>query len=938
MASKYSIQAVFGLIDKITAPLDKVAGKGNAVGKALKNDFIQTDKAMQQLGKTAGKVAGDIAKAAAKAGAAVAAASAAAAVAFVTKGLKDAIDYEKGMAKVGARANLTSEQIKAMSRDLLDLSNSTGTGVQALQEAQLQIMESGISAADSVGVLEVAVKAAGGGFTSTANVISGLSSVLKSYGLEASAASQISDQMMAAARAGGVSFEDMATRLEKVLPVAAKFGVSSDKLFAAVASMTAQGVPIADATKKIKAALEKDGGKGIFNVVNAEGFNSALKQIQNSAGATNDAFGRIEKTTGERWGTLINKVKNTGIKAGESLLPVFNKVIDKLSVFADKFAAMDFEPMAKKIEAVVDRIFNSLDFDKLANGISSLFDTLSTLFTIVVNIGGAVWKMRAIILGVAAAWGTYKLLMMAATIIGPIMGMVKAVQALMAAQKGMNVVQAIANVLMTANPIGIIITAIGILIGLIVALAMNWDKVCAAMSKAWDWIKKVAGIIWDGLVNAFWALMDIINKNQEKVLAFITVFTGPFGFILSIINELRNNWDMVVETFKTDGIIKGLLKLGGVILSAMIAPIQGFLELLSKIPGVGKLLGPAVNKLDTLRANLKGTDGNVEKPLLTRPPAKEKAVDPAKAAKTATPAETKNVTPSATVSATPSAVSSPGSPPSPGNVTTSAAGTKAVRQATLLDLRSSPSGGTTQPARAASAFSTPAQKTAIAPPESSRGGNTPVSPAGAVTRASTAPQTPPTPPPVTVQVKYNFPEMIVPPEIIKPIKVPVEWGLSDVTPDVPQPVTVSVQYDFSEMVIPAEVIKTITIPVEWAFSAVTPDDPQPFIIPVLYDFPEMVIPPEVIKTITLPVEWAASAAMPKEKTTRTFSPAPVNASVREGVTPPAPPMTQAEQIIYSRSDHYENVNITVSPDEGASARVTKAPKSPNVKVTVSGDA
>jgi len=618
-----------------------------------------------------------------------AAASAAAAVAFVSKGLKDAIDYEKGMAKVGAQANLTTDQIKTMSKELLNLSNSTGTGVQSLQEAQLQIMQSGISAADSVGVLEVAVKAAGGGFTSTSNVISGLSSVLKSYGLEASAASQISDQMMAAAKAGGVSFEDMATKLEKVLPVAAKFGVSSDKLFAAVASMTAQGVPIADATKKIKAALESGGSAGMFNLTNADAFNSALKQIQNSAGATNDAFGRIEKTTGERWATLINKVKNTGIKAGESLIPVFNKVIDKLSVFADKFASMDFEPLAKKVEAVVDKIFNSLDFDKLVNGITSVFDTI--------------WSMRAIILGVAAAWGTYKILMMGATIIGPIIGMVKAVQALMAAQKGMNVVQAIANVLMNANPIGIIITAIGVLIGLIVALAMNWDKVTAAMCRFGEWVKKIATMVWDGLVNAFWSLMDIINKNQEKVLGFITVFTGPFGFILSIINELRNNWDMVVETFKTDGIIKGLLKLGGVILSAMIAPIQGFLELLSKIPGVGKLLGPAVNKLDTLRANLKGTDGNVEKPLLTRPPAKEKAVDPAKAANTATPAPAKNVTPSATVSATPSAVSGSGSPPLPGNVTTSAAGTKAVRQATLLDLRSSPSGETTQPARAASA-------------------------------------------------------------------------------------------------------------------------------------------------------------------------------------------------------------------------------------------
>jgi len=844
MASKYSISAVFGLIDKITAPLDKVAGKGNAVGKALKNDFMQTDKAMQQLGKTAGKVAGDIAKAAAKAAAAVAAGTAAAAGAFVVKGLKDAVELEKGMAQIGARANLTSGQIKAMSNDLLNLSNATGTGIEALRETQLKIMESGISAADSVGVLEVAVKAAGGGFTSTTNVISGLSSVLKSYGLEASAATQISDQMMSAARAGGVSFEDMATKLEKVLPVAAKFGVSSDKLFAAVASMTAQGIPIADATKKIKSALEQDGAKGIFNVTNAAAFNNALNQITNSAGATNEAFERVDRTTGERWGSLINKVKNTGIKAGESLLPVFNKVIDKLSIFADKFASMDFEPLANKVESVVNRIFNSLDFDKLAGGITQVFDTISLLFNIVTTVGGALWSMRSIILGIAIAWGIYKAAQIAAVASAPIITLVKAIQMLASGQKVATVAQWAFNTAANANPIGIIITAIGVLIGLIIALAMNWDKVTAAMSRFGEWVKKIATMIRDGLVNAFWSLMDIINKNQEKVLALITIFTGPFGFVLSIINELRNNWAMVVETFKTDGIIAGIKKLGGVILSAMIAPIQGFLEILSRIPGVGKLLGPAVNKLDTLRADLKGTDGNVEKNVLTRPPVKEKAVKPAKAAKNTAEA-TKNVTPTATVTAADSVVTNTGYAPLPVNVTTSAAGTKAVRQATLLDLRSSPSGNATMPARMATT-----------PLDSSGTINSAVSPAGAVTRASTAPQTP----------------------------------------------------------------------------------PAPVVVPVKYNFAEMIIPPEIIKTITLPVEFAASAGMPKEQTTKTISPVSINASVRENITPPSPPMTQAEQIIYSRTEHFENVNITVSPDEGTSARITKAPKSPNVKVTVSGDA
>ena len=60
MASKYSIEAVFNLIDNLTAPLDRIAGKGNAVGKALKRDFISAQASLDRIGKslaTVGKYA-----------------------------------------------------------------------------------------------------------------------------------------------------------------------------------------------------------------------------------------------------------------------------------------------------------------------------------------------------------------------------------------------------------------------------------------------------------------------------------------------------------------------------------------------------------------------------------------------------------------------------------------------------------------------------------------------------------------------------------------------------------------------------------------------------------------------------------------------------------------------------------------------------------------
>jgi hypothetical protein len=327
MGNRYSLEAAFNLIDNITKPLDKITAGTNAVGNAVKKNYTEAQKRVDNFGKTVEKVTGYLKKAAlAVQGVAVAAAGA-----FVVSGITGAVEFQKSMEKVGAQADLSKKQIAAFSNDLINLSNKTGSAVSGLAEAQLEAISRGVKVADSVSFLEVAVKAANGGFTDTTTVINSLTSVLKSYGLEASEAGRISDQMMAAAKAGGISFADMSTKLEHVIPVAAKFGVSSEKLFASISTLTSQGVPIADAAKKIKSALEKTGKINIFNTAQAEEFNKILNQITGSAGATNAAFNRVDSTIEEQWGSALNKIKNTGLKLGTALLPVIQKIIDKIS-------------------------------------------------------------------------------------------------------------------------------------------------------------------------------------------------------------------------------------------------------------------------------------------------------------------------------------------------------------------------------------------------------------------------------------------------------------------------------------------------------------------------------------------------------------------------------------------------------------------------------
>ncbi len=65
-----------------------------------------------------------------------------------------------------------------------------------LNESLYQAISGSVDTAKAVDFLDVAVKAAKGGFTETSTAVDGLTTVLNSYGLEADKATDISNQML----------------------------------------------------------------------------------------------------------------------------------------------------------------------------------------------------------------------------------------------------------------------------------------------------------------------------------------------------------------------------------------------------------------------------------------------------------------------------------------------------------------------------------------------------------------------------------------------------------------------------------------------------------------------------------------------------------------------------------------------------------------------
>jgi TP901 family phage tail tape measure protein len=109
------------------------------------------------------------------------------------------------------------------------------------------------------------------------------------------------------------------------------------------------------------------------------------------------------------------------------------------------------------------------------------------------------------------------------------------------------------------------------------------------------WI--IAGII------ALIAIIVMVVKKYDEWGAAITILLGPLGMVINLIMAFRRNWSMVVQAFKTEGIVGGLKAIGKVIIDSLLMPVQQLLELASKIPGLG-FAGDLAEKIKDIRSNL----------------------------------------------------------------------------------------------------------------------------------------------------------------------------------------------------------------------------------------------------------------------------------------------------------------------------------------------
>jgi hypothetical protein len=82
--------------------------------------------------------------------------------------------------------------------------------------------------------------------------------------------------------------------------------------------------------------------------------------------------------------------------------------------------------------------------------------------------------------------------------------------------------------------------------------------------------------------------------------------------VISVIKEIANNWGSVTAAFELGGILGAIKQIGALLISGLLASVQGLLELLSNIPGLGSLAGKGAGKIEEFRNFLTGEGDTVK--------------------------------------------------------------------------------------------------------------------------------------------------------------------------------------------------------------------------------------------------------------------------------------------------------------------------------------
>lgn len=373
------------------------------------------------------------------------------------------------------------------------------------------------------------------------------------FGAMASAAIENADELQKQADVTGMTAE----RLQELEYAGKNLGVELDTITSAQAKLTksmeaakAGTGEQAEAFKALHIRVKDSNGqlKDAKDIM-SEAFD-ALKNVGNETerdALSMKIFGKsamelnpIIKAGGDELNRLTKEARDNGAVMSDEAVAGLDTFGDTLDNIKSSVMGSFGEALGQVIPKIQEFI-SKIDLKKLTEGIKAFAEKVVGLLSFIIENGDAI---VSIIAGIGAGFIAWNVATM-------IQGVVSAIKAFQLANEGASIAQAALNLVMSANPIVLIVTLIAGLVAAIIVLWNTNEDFRNALIGAWEGIKNAVKTAIDAVVNAFNSVIDFVKNNwQGLLLLLVNPIAGAFKLIYDNCTGFRKFVDKFVADVK----------------------------------------------------------------------------------------------------------------------------------------------------------------------------------------------------------------------------------------------------------------------------------------------------------------------------------------------------------------------------------------------------
>lgn len=314
-------------------------------------------------------------------------------------GGKMAAQLETSFSKIENLVGVSGATLEDFKKEVASISGVVGKSQKELSDALFTITSAGLKGEAALELLNSASKASVIGLGDTGTVAKAATAIMTAFADRNYTAAEAVNLLAKTVREGNLAAEELAPAIGKVLPIAAQLGVSFEEVGANIATFSRLGISAGESVTALKAflgnlikpskeaekILKKFGltAQGVRDSISKNGLSATLKDllkrfdgntesvaklfgsveglanVLGTAGAQGEEYTRIlatmsdgidivetgfekaSETADQKFNKSLVRLQNRSIKIGAIVLPIFNKIVDIVSDWAERFARLD---------------------------------------------------------------------------------------------------------------------------------------------------------------------------------------------------------------------------------------------------------------------------------------------------------------------------------------------------------------------------------------------------------------------------------------------------------------------------------------------------------------------------------------------------------------------------------------------------------------------